>query len=112
MGNLQFYFLGGIINAVEKVHLYKKHKSMRLTALIGVYYCWSYNKDMNPYRGSSPLGTRFFFSGYMFNSLIMLVFSNRFYEHIVSMYVFTFIIGMSVYWKVLNRKFITYIPVE
>lgn len=52
-----------------------------LTAVIAIYYCIAYKRVSNFNRmdyGSMPLGVLIY--GFLFNDLIMLMFSNRFYE--------------------------------
>ena len=75
-----------------------------LVSIIAIFYCWTYNRNLNLYNNNTPLGTRFFFSGYMFNSLVMLIFSNRFYENIFSMFTVVLIVGMWLYWKVITKN--------
>lgn len=77
-----------------------------LISIIAAFYCYTYYKNINLHIANTPLGTRLFFSGYMFNSLIMLIFSNRFFENILSIYTVLLVIGMSAFWKILNKYFI------
>lgn len=79
-----------------------------LICICAIYFCWTYFKDRDFYTAKAPFSSRFFFAGYMFNSLIMLIFSNRFYENFLSLYTILQVVGFGIFWKLINRWFISY----
>lgn len=54
-----------------------------LTFLIAFYYVFTYLTLLNNRRTSSKVNLKLFFYAYLFNDLLMLFFSNRFYETVL-----------------------------
>ena len=76
-----------------------------LTAIPAVVYFHVYEKLMNIYSKKNPMGVRLFAYSYMFNSLLMLLFSNRFYEDLVKLNFLYMLIVMAVVWKLIESGY-------
>lgn len=75
-----------------------------LTFIIALYYIKTYTKLMNLKSQKSPMCVSFFIYMYMFNSLIMLLFSNRFYEHILNYSILKMFFCIFILWKLLKMN--------
>lgn len=73
-----------------------------LTSIVAVYYIFTYKKITNLYNKTGPLNMSFLIYIYMFNSLIMLLFSNRFYEQLLNIHILEMFVIMSVLWKIVK----------
>lgn len=74
-----------------------------LTAVIAIFYNGIYSKLMDFSKCKLVLGCSLFIYGYLTNALIMLLFSNRFYEdglRKTSLYVYA---AMALFWYVLRH---------
>lgn len=76
-----------------------------MTAIPAVAYFNIYEKLMNIYSKKNPMGVRLFTYSYMFNSLLMLLFSNRFYEDLVKLNFLYMLIVMTVVWKLIESGY-------
>ena len=74
-----------------------------LTIIIGIYYNFSYEIIMNMRKNKNPLGLRLFIYCYMFNSLVMLLFSNRFFEHILNVSIWVIFLMMYFIWRYIKK---------
>lgn len=81
-----------------------------LTFFCGIVYCFLYAKIFNIHEAKSPLNVKFFFYGYMLNSLIMSMFSNRFYENMASIFTVEALIAMSALWFFMKKYILSYEP--
>ena len=70
---------------------------------ISIYYIISYNKLIDFSADRSPLSINMFVYSYMFNALVMLLFSNRFYENMFSYNFLKLLISFGVIWFLITR---------
>ncbi len=68
--------------------------------IIAIYYSLTYSRISNLRSRKNPIGMRFFVYSYLFNSLIMLMFADRFYTSITRLYSIRMFVWMFIFWKV------------
>ena len=81
-----------------------------LTCPIALFYYNSYAKLMDFSKPKCPLGINLFVYSFMFNSLIMLLFSNRFFEDMFSWNFVKFYFSLVFVWYIVKHvkcKFVT-----
>lgn len=78
-----------------------------LSFMVAWYYCDSYSKLMRLYSRKKVINFRFFLYIYMFNSLVMLTFSNRFYEHMFNVSIWKMLILVSIMWKFVEKGWLS-----
>lgn len=71
-----------------------------LTAIIAIFYIYLYRLLSNMNRQNSVFGPTLFIYSYLFNDLIMLMFSNRFYENILRTTTIRFYVWLIIVWFV------------
>ena len=78
-----------------------------LTFFVGLYYCFSYSRLMRLYSTKPVINKNFFLYIYMFNSLVMLTFSNRFYEHFFSFSIWKMMILIWIMWYLVKHNWLS-----
>lgn len=74
-----------------------------LTSIIAIYYNYSYNRLINIKTRKSCLSLRLLIYGYLFNDLLMLTFSNRFYETALGRQAILFYFFILLVWVVFKQ---------
>lgn len=76
-----------------------------LIAIMSLYYCFTYRKIQRKRIRKSKISLQLLFYAYLFNDLIMVPFSSRFYETVVNINFIRFsIMTIAIVWYVNNRR--------
>lgn len=101
-----------IINGIDLGNVYTMYymfiedfgyAGLLLVFPICFYYFYSYGKLIDYSKNKTPLGINLFVYSYMFNALTMLLFSNRFYENMLSYNFLKLWISFYIVWIIIRK---------